>query len=102
MTRTIREPVRVMLGLPPDIASIMLLGFLRKDVSIALLAPLNLTSHHFVVASIFLVLYIPCISSFFTLIKELGTKSALKIIGVVFASAVAVTFFLHILFKTTS
>lgn len=100
--KTLREPVRILLGLPPDIASVMLLGFLRKDVSIALLAPLNLSANQFVVASIFLVLYIPCISSFFTLIKELGTKSALKIIGVVFTSAVAVTFLLHILFRTVS
>lgn len=100
VTKLVREPVRVLLGLPPDIASVMLLGFLRKDVSIALLAPLGLDAHQFIVASIFLVLYIPCISSFFTLIKELGAKSALKVIGVVFASAVVVAFILHLIFST--
>lgn len=99
ITKLVREPVRILLGLPPDIASVMLLGFLRKDVSIALVAPLNLDAHQFIVASIFLVLYIPCISSFFTLVKELGVKSALKIIGVVFTSAVVVAFVLHLIFS---
>lgn len=102
ITTTLREPVMVLLGLPPEIASIMLLGFLRKDVSIALLAPLNLSQHQFIVACVFLVLYIPCISSFFTLIKELGVKSAFKIISIVFASAVTVTFLLNLFFNKLS
>lgn len=100
ITNSLKEPVMFVLGLPPNIASIMLLGFLRKDVSIALLAPLKLSAHQFVVACVFLVLYIPCISSFFTLIKELGIKSALKIISIVFASAVIVAFLLNIFFRT--
>jgi len=61
ITNVIKKPVVMVLGLPPDIAPIMLLGFLRKDVSIALLAPLNLSAHQFIIASIFLVLYSPCI-----------------------------------------
>jgi ferrous iron transport protein B len=98
ITNAIKKPVEMVLGLPPDIAPIMLLGFLRKDVSIALLAPLHLTSHQFIIASIFLVLYTPCISSFFTLIKELGTKTALKIIGLVFTAAVLATGILHMFY----
>ena len=95
ITNAIKKPVEMVLGLPPEIAPIMLLGFLRKDVSIALLAPLNLTAHQFIIASIFLVLYTPCISSFFTLLKELGTKAAMKIIGLVFIAAILVTAVLH-------
>lgn len=99
ITNAIKKPVELVLGLPPDIAPVMLLGFLRKDVSIALLAPLHLSAHQFIIASIFLVLYTPCISSFFTLFKELGAKTALKIIGLVFVSAVAVTSILHMIYS---
>lgn len=99
ITTALTRPVESVLGLPPEIAPIMLLGFLRKDVSIALLAPLNLTSHQFIIASIFLVLYTPCISSFFTMMREMGTRTALKIMGVVLVAAIAVTSFLHVVFS---
>ncbi|MEA4924752.1 MAG: fused ferrous iron transport protein A/B [Syntrophomonadaceae bacterium] len=98
ITNTLTRPVEFVLGLPPAIAPIMLLGFLRKDVSIALLAPLNLTAHQFIIASIFLVLYTPCISSFFTMLREMGTRTTLKIIGVVLVAAIAITALLHIIF----
>lgn len=99
LTIALQEPVELVLGLPPAIAPIMLLGFLRKDVSIALLAPLGLTAQQFIVASIFLVLYTPCVSSFFTMLRELGAGMALKIMGVVLAAAVTVTAVLHIVFR---
>jgi len=98
VTNILKKPVELVMGLPADIAPIMLLGFLRKDVSIALLAPLNLTAHQFIIASIFLVLYTPCISSFFTMFKELGVRTALKVMGLVFLAAVTVTFILHMFY----
>jgi ferrous iron transport protein B len=98
ISRVIGKPVTLLLGLPGEIASVMILGFLRKDVSIALLAPFNLSSGQFIVAAIFMVLYIPCIASFFTLIKEAGVRTALKVIGFVFVSAVAVCAVLHLIF----
>jgi ferrous iron transport protein B len=99
ITNAIKRPVEMVLGLPPEIAPIMLLGFLRKDVSIALLAPLHLSSHQFIIASIFLVLYTPCVSAFFTMFKELGPKTALKIIGVILVAAVGVTSVLHMFYS---
>lgn len=98
LTEAIKRPVELALGLPADIAPILLLGFLRKDVSIALLVPLHLTATQFIIASIFLVLYTPCISSFFTLLKEVGIKAELKIIGLIFAVALAVSSLLHLVF----
>ncbi|MCM8809950.1 MAG: ferrous iron transporter B, partial [Candidatus Omnitrophica bacterium] len=68
------------LGMPPEITSVMLLGFLKKDVSISMLAPFALNAKQFIIASVFLVIYLPCTASFFTLIKELGLKIAFKII----------------------
>lgn len=97
ITYTLKDPVKNLLGLPPDIASIMILGFLRKDVSIALLAPLHLDTYQFIVACVFLVLYIPCISSFFTLVKELGA-AAFKVVGIIFTSTLIFSCILHLFF----
>jgi len=84
------RPVSFLLGLPAGIAPVLILGFLRKDVSIALLAPFGLTAAQFVVACLFMVLYTPCVASFFTLVKELGARASLMVMGTVFASALAV------------
>jgi ferrous iron transport protein B len=98
MSNTVGRPLAWLLGLPKEIASVMVLGFLRKDVSIALLAPFNLSARQFVIAGIFMVLYLPCIASFFTIIKELGIKTALKITGVVLICALISGTLLHGLF----
>lgn len=92
------KPIVLLLGLPHEIASVMILGFLRKDVSIALLAPFNLTARQFVIASIFMVLYVPCIASFFTLIKENGARTTLKIVGAVFVFGLVITSLLNAAF----
>jgi ferrous iron transport protein B len=99
ITELIREPVVWLLGLPPEIAPVMLLNFLRKDASVALLVPLNLDAPRFVIACVFLVLSTPCIASLFTLGRELGMKTALKIFGGIFVVTIALTSFLHLLFN---
>ncbi len=93
--RTAGKALSFLLGLPEEIAPVLLLGFLRKDVSIALLAPFKLTAPNFIVASIFMVLYVPCIASFFTLIKELGVRSSLSVVGIAFLAALGAGAFLH-------
>lgn len=72
------------LGLPYEVSSVVILGFLRKDVSIALLKPFNLNINQLIVASIFMVLYLPCVSTFFVILKEQGFKTTLKIIFLMF------------------
>lgn len=96
ITKAIQAPVAFLFGLPAELAPIMLLGFLRKDVSIALLAPLALSGRQFLVAAVFLSLYTPCISAFFTLIRETGTRTALRIVLLVFCSATAAAALLHL------
>ena len=98
ISQTLGRPIAWLLGQPREIASVMLLGFLRKDVSIALLAPFHLSSSQFIIASIFMVLYLPCIASFFTLMKEAGILTAVKITGLVFCCAILVGSLLHGLF----
>jgi ferrous iron transport protein B len=95
VTEAVKVPARVLFGLPEGIAPILILGFLRKDVSIALLAPLRLSSGQFVVASVFLALYTPCVAAFFTLVRESGLRGALKIAAIVLAAAAAGAMGIH-------
>lgn len=98
ITDLIKKPVNWMLGLPPEVAPVMLMNFLRKDASVALLVPLNLNAHQFIIASIFLVLSTPCIASFFTMIRELGIGTAFRISGIIFTATIAVTSLIHLFF----
>ncbi len=72
-------PVQAMMGLPAESAPVISLGFLRKDVSIALLEPFMLSPKQLVVACIFMTSYLPCAATFFVLLKEMGIKDGLKI-----------------------
>jgi len=51
-----------LLGLPPDAIGALLMGFLRKDLATAMLAPLNLTAQQLTVACTFLAVSFPCIT----------------------------------------
>jgi Fe2+ transport system protein B len=44
-----------------------------------------------------MVLYMPCVATFFTLIKELGSKTAFKIFGLVLAVAMLVSVVLNLI-----
>jgi ferrous iron transport protein B len=76
-----------LLGLPPETVAVMTLGFLRKDISIAMLAPFSLSPGSIVVASVFLSLYLPCMASFMVAVRELGVKDAARVFAVNFAAA---------------
>ncbi|MEO0135108.1 MAG: nucleoside recognition domain-containing protein, partial [candidate division WOR-3 bacterium] len=69
-----------LLSLPKEIVPVMITGFLRKDVSIALLVPFNLTPKQLIISSIFLILYLPCLSTTLILIREFKIRDAFKII----------------------
>ncbi|MGE5627969.1 MAG: FeoB small GTPase domain-containing protein [Solirubrobacterales bacterium] len=98
ITKVMERPANILLGLPPEIAPVMLLNFLRKDASVALLIPLNLTAHQFVIACIFLTLSTPCIASFFTMFKELGGRTATKLIGLMFVISLVSCSFIHLIY----
>ncbi len=83
-------PMKYILGLPKETVSVVVLGFLRKDISIALLEPFGLSIKQLIVASVFLVLYLPCLATFTILIKELGLKDSLKIVGLTLLAALVV------------
>ncbi|MDI6739468.1 MAG: fused ferrous iron transport protein A/B [Candidatus Edwardsbacteria bacterium] len=91
--------VRV-LGLPEEAVSLVLLGFLRKDVSIAMLAPLHLSAKQAVTASVFLVMYLPCIAAFFVAAREAGWRSMLKLVALTLAWATLAGWLINLLWRT--
>ena len=72
-------------GLPPDAITALLIGFLRKDVAVGMLAPLGLSFKQLVVACVVLTTFFPCAASFTVLLKEFGVKDMLKAAGLMVA-----------------
>lgn len=66
------------MGLPEETVAALVVGFLRKDVAVGMLAPLGLSVKQLVIASVVLTMYFPCVATFTVLIKELGVKDMMK------------------------
>ncbi|MFC1623979.1 FeoB small GTPase domain-containing protein [Candidatus Omnitrophota bacterium] len=65
-------------GLPKEAVSSLIVGFLRKDVAVGMLGPLNLTTKQLIIGSTILAIYFPCIATFVVLVRELGIKDMLR------------------------
>lgn len=65
-------------GLPAETAPAILMGLLKKEIAVAMLAPLVLTTKQLTIGCTILALYFPCVATFFVLLKELGIKDLLK------------------------
>ena len=78
------------LGLPREAVGALIIGFLRKDVAVGMLAPLGLTLKQLVIASVVLTMYFPCVATFTTLAKELGFVDMLKSAGIMIVSSLIV------------
>ena len=74
-------------GLPEEAAAAVAIGFLRKDLAVGMLAPLDLTTSQLVTGAVVLSVFFPCIASFLVLTRELGTRNLLKAVGVMVAVA---------------
>jgi len=76
--------VKGMLGLPPQFAESLIMGFIRGEAGIAVLKKMvdaGLMDHlQLVVAMIVTILFIPCVTNFMLIIKEQGSKKAFAII----------------------
>ena len=97
VTRISRYPVEYILGLPADTTSLLILGFLRKDVAIALLEPFNLSAQALVVACVFMTMYLPCIATFFVMLRENGWKDSLRVIALTLGLAFVSGFVLRLI-----
>ena len=78
------------LGLPGDAITVLLVGFLRKDLAVGMLLPLGLDARQLVVATTVLSLYFPCVATFAVLIKELGIKDTFKSTLIMVATALLI------------
>ena len=76
-----------------------MVGFLRKDVAVGMIAPLRLTLAQTVVACVVLTLYFPCVGSFVIIWKELGFRDMAKVVGLMMLSAAGVGGFLNAAFR---
>ncbi len=95
---TLAQPiVNGLFGLPKDAAATMIVGFLRKDVAVGMLAPLGMTAGQLVVASVVLAMYFPCVATFVVFMKELGLRNTAKSALIMVFSATIVGTLLHAL-----
>ncbi|MDD3089868.1 MAG: ferrous iron transporter B [Candidatus Omnitrophica bacterium] len=77
-------------GLPEGTVSAMVVGFLRKDVAVAMLAPLGLSTKQLVIACTVLAVYFPCMATFVMMTRELGIKDMLKSASLMIITAITV------------
>jgi len=74
-------------GLPKETITALVIGFLRKDVAMGMLAPLALTAKQLVISSTVLAMFFPCVATFVILARELGLRDVLKAVGIMIAAA---------------
>jgi ferrous iron transport protein B len=79
-----------LLGLPFEAVSALLVGFLRKDLAVGMLAPLGLTMKQLIIASVVLTMSFPCIATFVVLLRELGIVDMIKAALIMLGSALLV------------
>jgi ferrous iron transport protein B len=77
------------LGMPPEAVVSLILGIVRREMSVAPLLLLNLTHLQVFVAGVVSLMYLPCLSVFGILSKEFQVRFAL----VIFVSTVALALF---------
>ena len=77
-------------GLPNEAIGALIMGFLRKDLATAMLAPMQLTANQLVVASTVLAVSFPCIATFAVLIKEIGVRDMIKTVSMMLIIALIV------------
>jgi len=76
-----------LLGLPEEAVISLVIGFLRKDVALGMLALLGLTTKQLVVATVVLAMFFPCIATFVVLLRELGLRKMCISTGVMISAA---------------
>ena len=79
-----------LLGLPKEAVTALVIGFLRKDVALGMLAPLGLSANQLVVGSVVLAMFFPCMATFVVLLRELGIVNMLKATGIMITTALLV------------
>ncbi|MFW6190622.1 MAG: nucleoside recognition domain-containing protein [Candidatus Bipolaricaulota bacterium] len=77
------EPVfTVWFGIPKETVAPLIAGFLRKDLAVAQLSAIDMSSFQLITSVVIISIYFPCVATFAMIIKE-GRKSGgvLKVLG---------------------
>jgi len=82
-------------GLPKEAVVALSIGFLRKDVAVGMLMPLNLTANQLFIAATLLAISFPCVATFVVLTKELGFKGLVKATSIMVFISIIVGSLLH-------
>jgi len=85
------------LGLPGEAILVLLLGFLRKDLAMSLLIPLQLSVKQLIISSVMLAMFFPCVATFVVILRELGWKRLLEAIGIMVSLSLFVGGLLNII-----
>lgn len=95
---TVLSPfMNTLFGLPGEATTALIVGFLRKDLAVGTLIPLQLTAFQLVIAVTMLTIYFPCVATFAVLLRELGLKDLFKSTMIMIATAGSVGILLRIL-----
>jgi ferrous iron transport protein B len=97
VTSVFAPVVKGLLGLPQQAIIALAIGFLRKDVAVGLLMPLELSAKQFFIATTLLAISFPCIATFIVLWKELGFKDLIKATFIMIAVSIIVGTALNLL-----
>lgn len=85
-------------GLPGETTTSLVIGFLRKDLAVGTLIPLQLTALQFVIAVTMLTIYFPCVATFSVLLRELGLKDLVKSTLIMITTALSMGIILRLVF----
>jgi ferrous iron transport protein B len=86
-----------LMGLPFEAVGALIIGFLRKDLAVGMLAPLGLSLKQLIIASVVLTMYFPCVATFAILLKELGIIDMIKAAVIMIVSAFLVGALLNLI-----
>lgn len=93
--------ITTLFGLPGEAGGALIVGFLRKDVAIGMLAPLGMELSQLMVASLVLMVYFPCVATFVVIFKELGLSDLIKLSLIMVLVVVLAGSGLHLLLQAT-
>jgi len=98
--------IKGFLGLPPQFAESLILGFIRGEAGVAVLKKMvdsgAMDHAQLVVAMVVTILFIPCVTNFMLIIKEQGAPKALAIIVAVTTCAILTGGAMNFVFRWAS
>jgi ferrous iron transport protein B len=97
MGRLVEPLITNLMGLPRETVGALIVGFMRKDVAVGMLIPLDLTMKQMIISSVILTMYFPCIATFMVLMRELQISDMLKATLIMMTSTITVGTLLNII-----